>query len=131
MKLGIIAIALLSLALSGCEALLGGSTLTGCTVRATPEILPLTLPAGRIGQPYTARLDVINADTPVGKLLVSPRKPLPAGFELTHTEREKHGLIEGTPTHAATYQVLIYATTYGTQCAGQYVERLYLLDVTR
>jgi hypothetical protein len=129
MKFRIFSIAALSLTLAGCEAWMTGNVLAGCAMRATPEILPRALPLGKVGAPYSARIDVINTSAPVGKLLISPESPLPAGVQLAHIEREKHGLIQGVPAEAGTYEVLIYASTYGTPCAGQYVERRYQLEV--
>lgn len=129
MKLRNLSIAVFSLTLAGCEAWMTGNVLAGCAMRATPEILPRELPIGKVDVPYKVRIDVINASTPVGKLLASPENPLPVGMQLAHVEREKHGLIQGTPAEAGTYEVLVYASTYGTQCAGQYVEQRYRLEV--
>ncbi|MOA50650.1 hypothetical protein D3C78_1736960 [compost metagenome] len=49
---------------------------------------------------------------------------------MSHETRDKHGIIQGTPAKAGTYDVLIYGNTFGTQCTGQDVERLYQLEVT-
>ncbi|QKE65573.1 hypothetical protein HNE05_20150 [Aquipseudomonas campi] len=115
--------------LAGCEALMFGNVIVGCAMRPDPEILPKALPAATVEVPYRMRVDVINASTPLSKLLVPPDKPLPAGLELTHREREKQGVIEEVPITAGSYDVLVYGSTYGTQCAGQSAERLYRLDV--
>lgn len=130
MRLRALTIIGLSMLLAGCEAVMFGNVLVGCSMRPEPELLPKNLPAARVGAPYNVRIDVINASTPVGKLLVSPTEPLPKGLELTHIEREKHGVIQGTPEKAGVYEVLVYGSTYGTQCAGQYAERVYRLEVT-
>lgn len=120
----------MAIPLTGCEVLMLGNVVAGCALRPNPELLPNALPAAAVGVPYSIRIDVINASTPVSTLQVAPSKPLPDGLELTHTEREKHGEIRGTPTEAGRYNVLVYGSTYGTQCAGQDVEKLYTLQVT-
>ncbi|MBB1519034.1 hypothetical protein [Aquipseudomonas guryensis] len=125
MKLKALLIAGLTVLLAGCEVLLFGNVIVGCAMRPDPEIMPKALPAATVGVPYR----VLNASTPLSKLLVAPDKPLPEGLELTHMEREKQGVIQGAPTTAGSYHVLVYGSTYGTQCAGQPVERLYQLDV--
>lgn len=119
----------LALQLTGCEVLMFGNVIVGCAMRPDPQILPETLPAATVGVPYSIRIDVINASTPLSRLLVAPDKPLPDGLELAHTERAKQGVIQGVPTAAGSYDVLVYGSTYGTQCAGQSAERLYRLDV--
>ncbi|WP_160083069.1 putative Ig domain-containing protein [Pseudomonas sp. 8AS] len=130
MRLSFFAICGLVLMLSGCEVLMLGNVLVGCAARPEPKLMPMELPAARVGQPYSVRLDVVDASTPVSKLLVAPAQPLPEGLELSHETRDKHGIIQGTPSKAGTYDVLIYGNTFGTQCTGQDVERLYQLEVT-
>lgn len=120
----------MAIPLTGCEVLILGNVVVGCAIRPAPELLPNELPAAVAGVPYRIRIDVINASTPMSQLLVAPGKPLPNGLELAHTERDKHGEIRGTPTEAGRYNVLVYGSTYGTQCAGQDVEKLYTLQVT-
>jgi hypothetical protein len=115
--------------LSGCEALMLGNVLVGCATRPEPALMPKELPIAKVGAPYSVRVDVVDANTPVSKLLVAPAHPLPEGLALSHEEREKHGVIQGVPTEAGTYDVLVYGNTYGTQCTGQDVERLYKLEV--
>lgn len=116
--------------LAGCEVLMLGNFCGRCALRPIPELLPSELPAAAVGVPYSIRLDVINASTPVSTLQVAPSTPLPDGLQLTHTERDKHGEIRGTPTEAGRYNVLVYGSTYYTQCAGQDVEKLYTPQVT-
>lgn len=129
MRLSFFAIGGLVLMLSGCEVLMIGNVLVGCAARPEPKLMPTELPVARVGQPYSVRLDVVDASTPVSKLLVAPAQPLPEGLELSHETRDKHGIIQGTPAKAGTYDVLIYGNTFGTQCTGQDVERLYQLEV--
>ena len=92
--------------------------------------MPTELSVARVGQPYSVRLDVVDASNPVSRLLVAPAHPLPEGLELSHETVDKHGIIQGTPSKAGTYGVLINGNTFGTQCTGQDVERLYQLEVT-
>lgn len=120
----------LAIPLTGCEVLMLGNVVVGCAIRPAPELLPNELPAAVVGVPYRIRIDVINASTPMTQLLVAPDKPLPNGLELTHIEREKHGVIQGIPNKAGRYDVLVYGSTFGTQCAGQNIENLYRLDVS-
>lgn len=129
MRIKVLLIAGLAAQLAGCEVLMVGNVIVGCAIRPEPEILPVELLAATVGVPYRMRIDVINASTPLSSLLVAPDKPLPAGLELVHTEREKQGVIQGIPTTTGSYDVLVYGSTYGTQCAGQSAERLYRLDV--
>jgi len=129
MRLKPFAIGGLVLVLSGCEAVMIGSVLVGCATRPEPELMPAELPIARVGQPYSVRLDVVDASTPVSRLLVAPAHALPEGLALSHETRDRHGIIHGTPTQAGTYDVLIYGNTFGTQCTGQGVERLYQLVV--
>ena len=129
MRFRFFAIGGLVLMLSGCEAVMLGNVVVGCATRPEPELMPKELPIARVGAPYSARVDVVDASTPVSKLLVAPAHPLPEGLALGHETREKHGVIQGTPTKAGTYDVLIYGNTFGTQCTGQDVERLYQLEV--
>ena len=86
----------MAIPLTGCEVLMLGNVVVGCAIRPAPELLPKELPAAVVGAPYSIRIDVINASTPMTQLLVAPDKPLPNGLELTHIEREKHGVIQGT-----------------------------------
>ncbi|MFI8744206.1 hypothetical protein ACIGKL_03490 [Pseudomonas sp. NPDC077186] len=129
MKLRSLAVAGLAAALSGCEAVTLGNVLTGCATRPEPELMPKELPTAGAGEPYKVRLDVINASTPVSKLLVAPAQPLPDGLELIHVRPETHGVIQGVPTRAGSYEVRVYGNTFGTQCTGQDVERVYRLEV--
>lgn len=114
--------------LTGCEVLMLGNVLVGCDTRPEPVLMPKELPIAKVGVPYSVRVDVVDANTPVSKLLVAPA-PLPEGLALSHETREKHGVIQGTPTKTDTYDVLVYGNTFGTQCTGQDVERLYKLEV--
>lgn len=123
------AISALVMMLSGCETVMFGNVLAGCATRAEPKLMPTELPIAKAGVPYSARVDVVDASTPISKLLVAPSHPLPEGLALSHEAREKHGVIQGTPTKAGTYEVLIYGNTFGTQCTGQDMERLYTLEV--
>lgn len=120
----------MAIPLTGCEVLMLANVVAGCAIRPAPELLPKELPAAVVGAPYSIRIDVINASTPTSQMLVAPGMPLPNGLELTHIEREKHGVIQGIPTKAGRYDVLVYGSTYGSQCTGQDIERLYRLDVT-
>lgn len=115
--------------LSGCEAVMLGSVLAGCATRPEPQLMPTELPIAKVGTPYSVRFDVVDASTSISKLLVASAHPLPEGLALSHETREKHGLIQGTPTKTGSYDVLVYGNTFGTQCAGQDVERLYKLEV--
>jgi hypothetical protein len=117
--------------LAGCEVLMLSNVVIGCAFRPEPELHPRELPTAKVGVPYSTQVDVINASTPVSQLLVAPGKPLPKGLELAHIEREKHGVVQGIPTKAGHYDVLVYGSTYGTQCAGQDLEKLYTLEVTK
>lgn len=129
MKARLLAVAGLVAVLSGCDAVTLGSVVTGCAMRPTPVLMPEELPAARVGKPYEVRLDVINASTPVSKLLVAPSQPLPDGLELLHVRPENHGIIRGVPVRAGSYEVRVYGNTFGTQCTGQDVERFYRLEV--
>jgi hypothetical protein len=106
-----------------------GNVLVGCAMRPEPEFMPKELPAAKVGSAYDLRIDVINASTPVGRILDDPENPLPKGLSVIHTEREKYGFIRGVPEQAGTYKVLLYASTFGTQCAGQDAEITYRLEV--
>ena len=115
--------------LSGCNAIMLGNVVTGCAMRPEPVLMPEELPAARAGEPYEVRLDVINASTPISKLLVAPSQPLPDGLELLHVRPETHGVIRGVPIRPGRYEVRVYGNTFGTQCTGQDIERLYRLEV--
>ncbi len=123
------AIGALVMMLSGCEALMFASALVGCAARSETTLMPLELPIAKVAAPYSARVDVIGASSPVSQLLVAPAHPLPEGLAFSHEARDKHGVIQGTPTKAGTYDVLVYGNTFGTQCTGQDVERLYKFEV--
>ncbi|HUE90778.1 putative Ig domain-containing protein [Pseudomonas sp.] len=123
------AIGALVMMLSGCEALMFASALVGCAAKSEPTLMPLELPMAKVGAPYRARVDVICASSPVSQLLVAPALPLPEGLAFSHEARDKHGVIQGTPTKAGTYDVRVYGNTFGTQCTGQNVERLYKFEV--
>ena len=129
MRLKSFAIGGLVMLLSGCEAIMFGNVLVGCAIRPEPALMPKELPVATMGMPYSVRIDVVDASTPVSTLLIAPAHPLPEGLELSHEEREKHGVIQGTPTKAGLYDVLVYGSTFGTQCTGQDVERLYKVEV--
>lgn len=120
----------LTLLLTSCETLMLGNVLVGCAMRPEPEFMPKELPAAKNGSAYDVRIDVTNASTPVVRILDDPKRPLPEGLSIIHTEREKHGFIRGVPEQAGTYKVLLYASTFGTQCVGQYAEIAYQLEVT-
>lgn len=129
MKSTLPACAALAMLLSGCEALMFGNVIVGCAMRPTPEVLPRELPVATVGEPYSVQIEVINASTPLGNLQVTPDKPLPDGLELVHDEREKHAVIQGTPRAAGRYEVQLHGWTYGTQCTGQDIDKLYRLEV--
>jgi len=99
--------------LSGCEAVMLGSVLAGCATRPEPQLMPTELPIAKVGTPYSVRVDVVDASTSISKLLVAPAHPLPEGLALSHETREKHGLIQGTPTKTGSYDVLVYGNTFG------------------
>lgn len=120
----------LTLLLTSCETVMLGNVLVGCAMRPEPEFMPKELPAAKKGSAYDVRIDVTNASTPVVRILDDPKRPLPEGLSIIHTEREKHGFIRGVPEQAGTYKVLLYASTFGTQCVGQYAEIAYQLEVT-
>lgn len=120
----------LTLLLASCETVMLGNVLIGCATRPEPEFMPKELPAAKVGSAYNVRIDVIDASTPVGRILDDPENPLPQGLSIIHTEREKYGFIRGVPLQKGTYKVLLYASTFGTQCAGQYAEITYQLEVT-
>lgn len=108
MRLKSFAIGGLVMLLSGCEAIMFGNVLLGCAIRPEPALMPKELPVATMGMQYSVRIDVVDASTPVSKLLIAPAHPLPEGLELSHEEREKHGVIQGTPTKAGIYDVLVY-----------------------
>ena len=116
--------------LTGCEALLAGNMITSCLLRSEPELLPESLPDGRVGVAYAQSIRIINADTPAHGFYVSDATPLPEGLRMQHQDREAQGLIVGVPTQAGTYSIRITARTYGTQCTGQHAERRYSLHIT-
>ncbi|ATH80446.1 hypothetical protein N7333_10260 [Pseudomonas sp. GD04158] len=130
MNLRTIPIIGLTLLLASCETVMLGNVLVGCAIRPEPEFMPKELPTAQVGATYDVRIDVINASTPVGRILDDPEGALPKGLSIIHTEREKYGFIRGVPEQAGTYEVLLYASTFGTQCAGQYAEITYRLEVT-
>ena len=76
------------------------------------------------------QLEVINTSAPVHGIYVNDAYALPEGLEVEHQDRDSHGLITGTPLKSGTYEVLISAGTYGTQCAGRRASRAYRLEVT-
>ncbi|MGE8499088.1 MAG: hypothetical protein ACN6O6_16390 [Pseudomonas sp.] len=119
----------LTVLLTSCETVMLGNVLVGCAMRPEPELMPKELPAAKAGSAYEVRIDVIHASTPVVRILDDPESPLPKGLSIIHTEREKHGFIRGVPEQAGTYKVLFYASTFGTQCVGQYAEITYQLEV--
>ena len=119
----------LTIFLASCETAMLGNVLVGCAMRPTPEFMPKDLPVAKVGSAYDVRFDVINASTPVGRILDDPENPLPKGLNIVHIEREKYGFIRGVPEQAGTYKVLLYASTFGTQCVGQYAEITYRLEV--
>lgn len=111
MRIKVLLIAGLAAQLAGCEVLMVGNVIVGCAMRPEPDILPVELPVATLGVSYRMRIDLINASTPLSSLLVAPDKPLPAGLELAHTERGKQGVIQGIPTTAGSYDVLVYGST--------------------
>lgn len=115
--------------LSGCNAVMLSNVVTGCAMRPEPVLMPEELPVARAGEPYEVRLDVINSSTPISKLLVAPSQPLPDGLVLLHVRPETHGVIRGVPTRPGRYEVRVFGNTFGTQCTGQDLERLYRLEV--
>jgi hypothetical protein len=98
-------------------------------MRPTPVLTPEELPAARAGEFYQIQLEVINVSAPVSKLSVAPSQPLPNGLELIHARAENQGVIQGVPARVGSYEVRVYGSTFGTQCTGQDVERLYHLEV--
>lgn len=119
----------LTLQLAGCEAVMSGGVIGSCAMRPEPTLLPETLPAAKVGDPYSAQLSVTNTSSPVHGIYVSDTHPLPDGLRIEHQDREPSGLINGTPIKAGTYEVHISAGTYGTQCAGLRARRVYTLEV--
>ena len=79
-------------------------TITEPAAAVLPEITDETLPDGKVGQPYYLRLDCTDPDV-VFSLF---RSSLPDGLYLT-----QHGEIEGTPTKAGFWHVVIMVTPEG------------------
>jgi hypothetical protein len=120
---------LLCVLLTGCETLLLGSTLAGCAARMEPRLLPEHLPDGQVGMPYSQRIEISNAATPVHGFYISDKTPLPAGLRIEHQDREAQALIAGIPSQAGLHQVHMSVGTYGTQCVGLRAERTYHLRI--
>lgn len=129
MNLRISLVILFAMLLAGCETAMLGNVVVGCAMRPEPAFSPKDLPVAKVGSTYDVRIDVINASTPVGSILDDPKNPLPEGLLIVHVERDKFGFIRGIPEQAGSFKVLLYASTYGTQCAGQYAEITYRLEV--
>lgn len=119
----------LSMLLSGCEIGMLADVAAGCASRPELALLPEELPVAQVGVPYSARIEVVHASSPVSGIYVSPSQPLPDGLTLEHVRRKSHGVIRGTPLAPGVHEVLMYTSTYGTQCTGKSVERLYRLEV--
>lgn len=119
----------LTLQLAGCEAVMFGNVVASCSMRSEPTLLPETLPAAKVGTPYSVKLQAINTSSPVHGIYVSDMHPLPEGLRIEHQDRNSEGLIIGTPIKTGTYEVHISAGTYGTQCAGLRARRVYTLEV--
>lgn len=120
----LLALALLPL-LSGCEVLILGS----CLLRQDPVLLPESLPAGQVGQPYAEGVELLGATAPPYAIGVADEGTLPPGLSLSYEPRDRHAFITGTPQQPGRYELLIQARTYGTQCTGQQAQRRYRIDI--
>ncbi|AUG02122.1 MULTISPECIES: hypothetical protein [Pseudomonas] len=125
MKRALISSIGLSLMLSGC----GLGFLPGCYTRPDLTMQPETLPTAVVGQPFSVKLEVVGADTPLTGFYIHPDHPLPEGLELSYQKRTHYALITGKPLTPGTYTINAYTSSYGTQCTGQEAQRTYQLKV--
>jgi hypothetical protein len=120
----------LAVLLSGCELLMVANVMVNCALRPEPSLQPESLPPARVGEAYEVILEVRDTSSPVSHTSVAPQQPLPEGLELHHEPRSRQAILRGTPRQAGDHEVLIYSSSYGTQCVGLSAKRLYRLKVS-
>ena len=89
---------------------------------------PSSLPAGTVGDPYTATITVSGQYTPVFEISV-PAGTLPAGLQLVYEEIDDHAVISGTPQSAGTTSIMVSAYCFGTNDPGQEGHKAYSIVV--
>lgn len=115
--------------LSGCEAFMVIPMAAGCILRPSLDLYPPQLPPAVVGQPYQVQVGVEPRVELSGLRAGSEEEPLPQGLEFVYVGREAHGVIQGEPTRAGTYEIRVEASGLGTQCSGLQVEQTYTLQV--
>jgi hypothetical protein len=87
---------------------------------------PDALPAGEVGKPYRAEVEIVENTTPVGGMNADA---LPPGLEIHFTRETNTGVIDGTPTKAGDYPFKLSAWCYGTNVSGQQGTHAYRIVV--
>lgn len=137
---------LVSLSLTGCEAIGAMSILTGCIMRPSVTVTPSTLPIGKIEEHYSVNISAPAAEMfveiqensiqpfpppiefSVQTLKQSPFK-LPNGLTLDSPKGNNHASINitGTPDSSGKFKIIVSGYTYGTNCVGQNFNKTYQL----
>jgi len=89
---------------------------------------PQELPEAQVGQPYTATIQVLDAQTPVGNIYVDGE--LPEGLTFSDELDQEQATISGTPQTSGTFDISIGAWCLGTSVNGQTGTIEYQLTVT-
>jgi hypothetical protein len=91
-------------------------------------ISPDSLPSARVGQEYSAKISVLQNETPVGGFHISSGE-LPAGITLEQIASEDIALLSGIPEQPGAYSFTVSVWCYGTSISGQTGQQKYELLV--
>lgn len=98
-----------------------GTSITNLENQVLIQVLPASLPAGEVGEPYSALLTVTGGLPPYVWTLTPGEPALPNGLTLS-----PGGLISGTPTEVGVYDFSIRLTESG----SRFVDRPYSITVS-
>ncbi|MCG2784723.1 MAG: Ig domain-containing protein [Anaerolineae bacterium] len=91
-------------------------------------ISPDSLPSARVEQEYSAKISVLQNETPVGGFHISSGE-LPAGITLEQIASEDTALLSGIPEQPGAYSFTVSVWCYGTSISGQTGQQKYELLV--
>jgi hypothetical protein len=92
------------------------------------QFAPDTLPDGQVGQAYKVVINLSNQRTPAFNMGAGKDR-LPPGLTGAFDQEKQTYTLEGTPTQAGTFSLMVSALCYGTNVSGQSGEKEYRLVI--
>lgn len=117
-------------ALMGCESIYKLGIALSCSSRRSLEFQPVTLLDAVVGVSYSAKIEIVHGQTPIGDVYVKDDN-LPKGLQIVHEKWASEATIVGELKEVGNFNFTLGAWSYGTQCPGQQGIQQYVLRVTK